>query len=227
MFSQFYKAIEKTKKSLEIEIKKKEFVWLIMGGEPLSNIYLFLSILTNNFIKNHKKNLRNRKKNHKYILKFMDWMCFKYSAIWVHLIFHQSSSKLCDNFNGLNSMVSVGISNNTQIASNLKHNQSHKFKIFIIFFLFWRFYMSLYDVSCQICQKKIVVYPHPFIIIYFHYTPARITKARAFHLVQADLQHLHGITTKSQFTYELFSIPPLCIVQNLHHNSFPLLTYSS
>jgi hypothetical protein len=39
-----------------------------------------------------------------------------------HLIFHQISSKLYNDFKGLNLMVFDKISNDTQTTSNLKHN---------------------------------------------------------------------------------------------------------
>jgi hypothetical protein len=51
-------------------------------------------------------------------------MQFKYN-----LIFHQISLKLYDNFNGLNLIVFDEISNDTQIASKLKHNQSINLRI--------------------------------------------------------------------------------------------------
>jgi hypothetical protein len=56
------------------------------------------------------------------------------------------SSKLHDNFNGLNLMVHDRISNDIQIALNLKHNKSISLKICLLsfFFSFLSFSMNLY-----------------------------------------------------------------------------------
>jgi lipopolysaccharide biosynthesis protein len=45
------------------------------------------------------------------------------------LIFHQRPSKLYNNFNSSNLMDFDGISNDTQIAPKLKHNQSLSVRI--------------------------------------------------------------------------------------------------
>jgi hypothetical protein len=46
------------------------------------------------------------------------------------------------------------ISNDIQIARDLKHNQSISLRICLYFFSFIRFSMNLYEVGCQDCQNK-------------------------------------------------------------------------
>jgi hypothetical protein len=41
---------------------------------------------------------------------------FFFARIWIHFIFHQTSSKLYANFNSLNLMIFDGISNDIQIV---------------------------------------------------------------------------------------------------------------
>jgi hypothetical protein len=52
--------------------------------------------------------------------------------------------KLYNNYNGINLMIFDKISNDTQITSNLKHNQSVCLRICLQIFFQNRFYMNLY-----------------------------------------------------------------------------------
>jgi hypothetical protein len=54
----------------------------------------------------------------------MNWFYSKFYAIWMSLdISSKNTSKLYDNFNGLN-LITFEISNDIQIVWNLRYNQS-------------------------------------------------------------------------------------------------------
>jgi hypothetical protein len=81
-------------------------------------------------------------KIYKYILKVIDWLCFKFDVIWVLFDVYQISLKLCDDFNVLNLMMFDEISNDINFFKFESQSTNKLKNMFVLSFL--RFFMNLY-----------------------------------------------------------------------------------